>query len=532
MRVRTVLTILTLLYFPLNSFAQLDQFAVVGNNYPDFGDVSGTWGHLQFYRPFGMKGIVVNDWRDLTAISPLTGEPFNTDRQGWIPHDPGASLWQQLHPSLTTPADTLAPSTLVNYRQGDGVFKDFTLWYHNSLDTETRYGWTSKLRSHPRVLDATVYDEQRHRFQANTTKLGQYFKIEAGYDQKVNPLYMLAQDSLFEWYYNDDPQIHTNRWDGSFEWNNLDSNSQGTELFAWVQGGVWKWSGGERKTLSQMAYLSHRFDLLGLKSIAMKMGYISKQYGGNKRAYQFSEFTLPHWSGDHYSLEMGLRIIGKSHFSPIIDAQYGIGPLLLKYQTHQLIEENIWDSKLSVGNIQDLTAGLNFRHVDLSVSSWIGDDGGYGISGYSGEGRIRFPWQMSAMFGGAIMEMTHDWVFSKQYINWEVNQELSLFKAALHGELKVWGKHWFDTNPGTLDSENFQTSYSGYPGEELLHLLNYTISGQVSTVIVSFTDQNFLQDDLWSQYGSPSWNSEYSIMANQIPNSRFRYLSIVWTFDN
>ncbi len=518
--------------FPLLLSAQLDHFAVVGNAYPDFGGVSGTWGHLQFYRPFGMKGIVLDDWRDLAVISPLSGEPFNTDRQGWIPLDPGASLWQQMHPSLTAPADTTAASTLINYRQGDGIFKDFTLWYHNSLDAETRFGWTSKLRSHPRIFEATVYDEQRHRFQVNTKQNSHYFKLEAGYDHQINPLYMIAQDSLSVWYYDDVPQVNSKQWDGSFEWNNLDSSSLGTELFSWVEGGIWNWAGGERRSLTSMGYLSHRFELFGTSSAGVKMGYISKRYGGNKRAYQFSEFTLPQWSGDKYSLEVGLRMVGNSHFSPIVVAQYGIGPLLIKYQTHQLLEERIWDPKFSFATIQELTTSLNFSRTNLSLSTWSGEDEGYGISGYSGEGRIRFPWHMSAMIGGAVMEETHDWIFSKKYINWEVNQELILFEAALHAELKVWGKHLFDTRPGILDAENLQTSNSIYPGEELLHLLNYTISGQVSKVIVSFTDQNILHDQLWSQYGISSLNPEYSIMANQIPNSRYRYLSIVWTFDN
>ncbi len=532
MRANRLLNIFFIYCFPLFSMAQVDRFAVIGMNYPDFGAVSGTWGHLQYYRPFGVNGIVVNDWRDLTSVSPLTGEPFNTDRQGWIPHDPKASLWQQMHPFLTAPADTSAPSTLVNYRQGDGIFKDFTLWYHNSLDKETRYGWTSKLRSHPRVLDATVYDEQRHRFQANTVTGGNYLGIEAGYDQKINPLYMLAQDSLFAWYFNDDPQIHTNRWDGNIEWNNLDSNSQGTEVFAWVQGGVWKWSGGESRSLSQMVYASHRFNLFKMGPAGIKMGYLSKQFGRKKRASHFSEFSFPEWSGKSHSLKVGFRTIGRSHFVPIVNAIYGVGPLSIQFETHQLMEERIWDSKISNTLIEKWSAGLNFNSVNFMLNTWRGSDEEMLISGYAGEGRVRFPWQMSAMFGGAIMEMTHDWIFSKQYINWEVNQEVNLFKDALHGVLKVWGKHWVDTQPGLLNSETFQTTYSGYQGEDRVHLLNYTISGQVSTVMVSFTDQNILQDDLWSQYGSTSWNAQYSIMANQTPNSRFRYLSIIWTFDN
>ena len=523
---------LTLGILPLSLIAQLDHFAIVGKGYPDFGAVNGSWGHLQFYRPFGMKGIVIDDWRDLTILSPLSGEPFNTDRQGWMPHDPGASLWQQMHPALTAPADTIAASTLVNYRQGDGVFKDFNLWYHNSLDAQIRYGWTSKLRSHPRILEATVYDEQRHRLQVNTEGTSHSFRIEAGYDHNINPLYMIAQDSLSVWYYDDGPQLNSDRWDGSFEWNNFDSTLEGTELFAWVQGGVWNWSGGERKSLSQLAYMNHRFSFLGLGPAGMKLGWISKQYGGNKRAYQISEFTLPQWSGDNLFVGMGLRLVGKSHFSPIIDAQYGVGPLVIKYQTHQLVEERIWNPKLSIGTVQELTASVNYSAASLSLSAWGGKDEGSAILGYAGAGRIRFPWQMSALFGGAIIDKSHDWIFSKKYINWAVNQELILFKAALQVEFKVWGKHLFDTQLGTLDPGNLETTFSSFPGEKMLHLLNYTLSGQVSTVIVSFTDQNILHDQLWSEYGFASWNTDYSIMANQIPNSRYRYLSIVWTFDN
>lgn len=530
MQVRTIFLLFACL--PLFLFGQLDHFAVVGNGNPDFGAVNGSWGHLQFYRPYGVKGIVVDDWRDLTAISPLSGEPLNTDRQGWMPHIITASLWQQMHPSLTAPADTTAASTLVNYRQGAGVFKDFTLWYHNSLDSDTRYGWTSKLRSHPRIAGITVYDEQRHRFQTNTQKEGQYFQMEAGYDHKINPLYMLAQDSLSGWYYDDAPQIHSNRWDGSFEWNNLDSNSHGSELFAWVQAGVWNWTGRERKSLSQMAYANHTFRLFGLGSAGMKIGWVSKQFGGSKRAYQFLEFNLPKWSGDSYLLGLGVKMMGKSYFSPMVDAQYRIGPLLIKYQTHQLVEEKIWEPKLATGTIQELSAGLDFRAVGLSLRSWSGEDDGSPISGFAGQGHIQFPWHMSAVMGATILNETHDWVFTNKYIHWELNQELTLFKSALHGELKVWGKHLFDTQLGTLNPENLQISSSIYPGEELLHLLNYTISGQVSTVVVSFTDQNVLHDQVWSQNGFNSWNTEYSIMANQLSNYRYRYLSIVWTFDN
>jgi len=517
---------------PLISLAQVDQFAIVTSPHPDFGAVNGNWGHFQFYRPFGVKGVVVDDWRDLTVISPLTGEPLNTDRQGWMPFKEGTTLWNQMHPKLTAPADTTAASTMVNYRQGDGVFKDFNLWYHNSLDDEIRWGWISKLRSHPRLAEITVYDEQRHRFQANSEANDQYFQIEAGYTHKVNPLYILAQDSALTWGYDDTPQIHSNRWDGSFEWNNLDSNAVGTELFAWVQGGIWSWSGGERKSMGSMAYMDHRFQLFGLGPAAVQLGVISKQYGGYKHTQQFAEFRLPQWSGKYHQLELGLRNLGKTSLFPVIHLTTQFGPFQAGYQTHQLIEERLWDSKISAAHIQELSVGLKLSHLSLSLNSWAGQDDGNGISGYSGEGRFSFPWQMSAMVGGAVLNKSNDWVFSEKYINWEVTQNIRLFDDALYTELKVWGKHLINTQLGLLDIDNFEVSNSIYPGEEILHLLNYTISGQVGTVLVSFTDQNVLHDDLWSQYATIPWNLEFSIMANQIPNYRFRYLSIIWTFDN
>ncbi len=532
MLVKIIRVVLLMVWMPLLSFAQLSEFAIITNTHPDFGAVNGSWGHLQFYRPFGLKAIVVDDWRDLTGISPLSGEPFNTDRQGWMPLKREANLWQQLHPTLSAPADTTAASTLVNYRQGDGVFKDFTLWYHNSLDTETRYGWTSKLRSHPRVLGASVYDEQRHRFQANLTRDGHFFQMEASYDHKVNPLYMIAQDSGLVWYFDDVPQVHSNRWDGSLEWNNVDSNSTGTELFAWIQGGVWKWSGGERNSLSSMAYINHRFELFGRGPAEIKLGVISKQFGGNKRAQQFAEFRLPELAGDNYLIQLGLKSLGKTPLFPMINMQYKRGLFQVGLRTHQLIEERIWDPRMSSAMIQELSSAIDLSQISLSMNTWTGEDEGVNISGYSGQAQFRFPWQMDMKIGAAILNATNDWVFSKKYINWEVNQSLNLFNDALHGKLNVWGKHLIDTQLGLLDSDNFEISSSLYEGEDLLHLLNYTLSGEVSTVIVSFTDQNFLHHDIWTQYGSIPWNLDYSVMANQIPNSRFRYLSIIWTFDN
>ena len=532
MRDKLKLVLLIFLCLPQFSFSQVDNFARVTGAYPDFGDVSGTWGHYQYHRPFGLQGIVIKDWRDLTGISPLTSEPFNTYRQGWIPLGGSSTLWDQLHPQLTAPTDTIAPSTLVNYRQGDGIFKDFTLWYHNSLDKQTRFGWTSKLRSHPRIADATVYNEQRHRFQANSEGDGIFYQMEVGYDHRVNPLYAIAQDSSLAWYYDDTPQIRSDLWDGSIAWNNLDSNNLGTEIFSYVQGGNWTWSGGERRSIISQTYFKHSRDLFGLGTTDFTVGLISKHFGGNKRVQQFVEFRLPAWRGENYRAELGVRSLGRLAIFPNINLEYTPGPFHVGIRTHQIISERLWDSEITQAQIQELSGGLDFSKVSLRIKSWRGDDEGVGISGSSAEARFELPWQMTLMLGGDVLDMTSDWVFARQQFNWEILQSLVLFDNALHANLKVWGQHLVDTQPGMLDVQNFHVSNSPYPGEEMLNLLNYTISGQVSTVIISFTDQNMLHDELWSQYADIPWNLDYSLMTNQISNSRFRYVSIIWTFDN
>ncbi|NQV16218.1 hypothetical protein HQ531_12225, partial [bacterium] len=255
MKILANLLILSLLMAPKLLMSQIDNIAVVGNTIPDFGAVSGTWGHLQFYRPFGMQGIVLEDWRDLTTLQPISGEPLNTDRQAWLPLDINQSLWSQMHPDLTSVADTTAPSLLVNYKQGDGVYKDFTIWYHNSLGDSTRYGWNSKLRSHQRFALVTIYDEQRHRLQFENRSGEKVLRAEIGYDHQINPLYMYEFDTTaLVWNFNDNLKLGSDRFDGYLHWKKTDSLALGSEIFIWSQGGIWEWPADARNSFSTLAY--------------------------------------------------------------------------------------------------------------------------------------------------------------------------------------------------------------------------------------------------------------------------------------
>jgi len=525
-------SILLLLTFLNPGHSQVDGFARIGGTAPDFGGMSGTWGHYQFYRPFGVQGVPVTDWRDLTGLSPLTGEVLNTDRQGWQPLFEAEGLWDQLHPSLTTDADTTAPSTMVNYRQGDGIFKDFSLWYHNSLDQQIRFGYAGKLRSHPRIIEATVYDEQRHRVQIQSLQDGHKLVLEASYDHQINPLYLLSQNDQQLWIYDDGAQIRSDRWEGSFEWNDLDSSGQGSELFLQAQAGTWIWESGERRSLNVLSYARHHREFLGQRTGNITLGLISRQFGGNKRTQPFAELRWSASNGERHHLELGLNKLGGLAFFPLLNLQVSPGIFRLGLESHQIIHERLWESEISQAQILELQGGLDLRQGGLRISTWQGRDDGQPIAGSSSQVYLHFPWEMSLKLGAAQLHQHQDWVFSRTQFNWELVQRAKLFRDALHARLRVWGQHYADTRPGLLDPVNFEITASPFAREDGLHLLNYTLSAQVSTVIISFTDQNMLHDQLWSQYAEIPWNLDFYIMANQIPNSRFRYVSIIWTFDN
>ncbi len=522
-----------MLAMPFPLVAQLDQFAIVSGEQPDFGAVPGTWGHLQFYRPYGMKGVVLEDWRDLMSISPISGELINTDRHGWIPVNGASSLWQQTHPKLTSVADTTAPSLLVNYRQGFGEFKDFTLWYHNSLGENTRYGWTSKLRSHPRALGITMYDEQRHRIQTETLLERSLIRVEGGYDHGLNPLYMYQIDTTtLVWNYADSLQLLSDRWEGNVHWQPRDSSAAGSEFFALVQGGIWEWPAAEGRSLSSLVYWGQRFKFRDFAPGIVKFGMMSKQLGDYKTSRPLLEIRLPRLTYKDLTAYLGVKLLDKQPVMPLIDFNYSRGPLRLAYETHQLVDERLWEPSISTSSVHHISSELIFSGMDFVAGAWQSERNSTQVSGNHSHMDFHFPWEMDFQVGFSQVNDPVDWVFSEQQLNWELNQNIHLFKNALHSHLKVWGRHLVNTSPGFLSSETLMAQSTNLEGESKLHLLNYTISAEVSTLIFSFTDMNVLQDPLWSQNVDVPWAWEYSIMTNQITDSRFRYLSIIWVFDN
>ncbi|MCF7823808.1 MAG: hypothetical protein K9N35_06500 [Candidatus Marinimicrobia bacterium] len=515
------------------TFGQLDPPARYQNDVPDFGAVPGTWGNLQIYRPFGLRGIILENWQDLACLNPISGEILNTDKQGWLSGETDGTLWNQFHPALTAPADTTAPSVMVNYKQGEADFTDFTVWYHNSLGKWTRYGWTTKLRSHQRYLYVTPYDEQRHRIQIESELETSFLRLELGYNHQINPLYLFEVDTVNQTYtYNDDLQLNSDRWNGNIHWTSKDS-SKGNELFASVQTGIWNWEVGKRQSLNILGYWSRRFDLLGWSGLNVKIGGMSKQLGGNKSELHYLELSMPRIEWEHFKLDLGIRNLGFSNWLPLVDAQFSSGPLMINYETKNLVFDRVWNPVFSTSTIHHLQGHLTFEALSFTLGAWQSDQANDLRSGYHAQAQMELPWMMDIKVGASKTNDPGDWVWFERQINWQLTQEILLFDKALFGRVKLWGNHLIDVNPGILDPENMTIIKSASTGSvDITHLLNLTVSGQVSALILAYTDSNLLQDPLWSQYLDVPWSSDYLIFENQQAEKRFRYFSVIWIFDN
>ncbi len=525
---------LVLCLLPGVLLGQLGLPAVVTSAGPDFGATLGNWGHLQFARPFGLQGIVLEEWQDLLVIHPVNGEYLNTNRQGWLPLAEDLSVWAQMHPELTAPSDTVAPSLLVNYKQGDGAFKDFTAWYHNSLGPVTRYAWVTKLRSHPRYINVTEYDEQQHRFQLKSETETQLVKVEMNYNHQVNPMYVSEFDTATQiWNYQEDQRLRSDQWEGYFHWQNKDSSGSGSQVFAQVQGGVWEWSAGKYNSFNSLAYLSHGIGVGDYGPLELKAGVVSKQLGGHKSTRHFLEFNLPPMGWGNLTADVGLKNLGVWRFLPKIKVNYENGPVQLNYLTRHLVDDPTWQADINTALIHHFQAKISSSKAGLAAGAWHGDKSGQAVSGYEGETWLVLPWNMDLKVGVSVLDQTPDWVWTKKQLSWEINQDFTLFDQALYGHLKVWGRHLDQPQVGFLDPDIIKISPAVIPtGPSALHLLNYTIQAQVSTLIIGFTDTNILQDPLWSSYVDVSWESEFTLMTNQFPENRFRYLSVIWVFDN
>ncbi|NQV14064.1 hypothetical protein HQ531_01300 [bacterium] len=243
---------------------------------------------------------------------------------------------------------------------------------------------------------------------------------------------------------------------------------------------------------------------------------------------------MPEFRWKQLTARLGLRNLGVSYWLPRINLNYQLGSFEINYKTQQLISDGTGNPHFVVTTVNHFQTSYKVSPFELQVDYWLAEQNRQKLSGSSGQAIFNLPWMMQIKFGGSQVSGETDWIWSDKQLNWEIEQGVVLFDKALYAHLKIWGRHLIQPRKGLLNSDLLlaQPIPDSQPSDENLHLLNYTIYGQVSTLILAYTDSNILQDPLWLQSSNVSWDSEYSIMTNQLPQSRFRYLSLIWVFDN
>jgi len=522
----------SLVLLPFMGFSQMGQGAVFTQHAPDFGGVFGTWGQVQYYRPFGLHAILVNDWKELTQIHPLTGEPFNTDRVDWMHFEPHASLWEQSYPGLVSQADTLSPITIVSYKQGDLLFKDFNLWYASAMNSALRFGWYSKLRSQYRALNFSSYDEQQHMFQLEAALPSSQLRLDVGYKHQLNPLSMFYADSSGLLLSNDSLKFLSDRWEGQLLWSTLDSLGSGREVFLRIQNGDWTWSRYHERASHGLAYVDQRFPLFGRRPFQLKIGYQFDQLGTRQFSRLLASVRLPPLQKGNFQAQLGLEYLDK--LLPTLDLSYGFGKFGLSYQTQTLVQDHLYQEQHDVGLIHDLRSHWQGKGGGYELRSWAGAIAGNKTIGYQLSGNWQLPWDMELSLSFAQAETdTAYWIMTGQQISWDVIQELRLLDGALNTHFKLWGRHLLEPQSGALDVLSFTPVRTPLQSNtSSLDILNYTVEAQVRSLVIAFTDSNVLQDPFWTNRSGINWDPQFSIMSNQIPEYRFRYLSLIWIFQN
>jgi len=241
---------------------------------------------------------------------------------------------------------------------------------------------------------------------------------------------------------------------------------------------------------------------------------------------------LPSITKGPVTIDLGVNHMGET--TPNIGASFSRGKLGLHYQTRGIVRDHMLLDIHESGLIHSVSAGIERPRSNYSISGWSGELNNITADGFEAKVGFRMPWDMTLdLAASTVNSDTSEWLLTRQQLEWTLEQELLLLDGSLNTHLKLWGRHMFEPTVGVLDIQglNAQT-LSGYTNPQSVHLLNYTISVEVSSLIMAFTDTDILQDPLWESNFSVPWESSYSIMSNQYRESRFRYFSVIWVFNN
>ncbi len=542
LRFRLKISFKILLILPLGLAAQILLPRQELSPFPDFGVSISPTAYLTLTRPYGYPGIPLNNWSDLLHLNPVNGQPDRLSRAWWVERpDTVTALLRS--PALTAPADTSAPQIMIDYKQGDAYFNDFSFWYHKSFSRNTFMGFSSENRSHVRFSDVITYDQQDHRFEYFSRGAKSSVRVTAGFNRLRTPFYQLTTDPLTgDQTLSTQSNLHRDRFNGSLDARYSDSKYNG-RLILWQGAGAWRWADSTRNEWTRLFAATLSRPLTTHVSAHLEAGYWSQALGEWQLKAPLAVGNL-HWNSNRFQMDLGVKIFGKTKF-PTGKIRFQSRHFFVETALRSVLQYDLLSGTAHGVSVVLGESGYADTTFSVKLSTWQGLGGlplpwdstqtvPGTIRGIAFKSKLELPWLMSLRIGAAKIlkgESTYD-VYTTQVLNWGLDQHVYLFKRALLATLRLWGVHDFDSRSGIFNLQTQQLEPPFVIHSKTINRLNYSIEAHISDVIIAFTDVNLLQDEVWKPYFGNSWPVSYPVGRNLPPENRFRYLTVVWYFTN
>lgn len=514
----------------------------VQQSVPDFGMTIGPTAYLNYARPFGYPGVIIQDFSDLTQLNLVSGQPDRLLSPWWIDSD-NEMTPNAFGPGVLSEVDTTASHEMINYKQGDSEFKDFALTYTHALSKQTAIGLVSETRSHVRYIDVIDFDQQNHQLEYFTETEDHNIRVRAGYNRLRTPLYTLETDPiLLTTMLDASANLKWDRYSGSVEANFYRGKNR-FGLVLWQQGGEWYWADSLRNQWNTLAMGRWDHDFSARTKLSAGGGYWRQTLGEWQFKVPLTQVSLV-WIGDHSKVEVGAKTINKT-ILPSADTQLGFKKMVLGASLVPLLQYDLLRHALSAASVGQTKIGVRDSTFGVEASIWQGLGGvpvrsdslrhqGGKTAGWAVNSTLEFSWQMRLKVGyEKLTKGTNDYyTYDDGRLTWRLEQHVAFFNNAMLASLHLWGSSHFNVRSGVFNPLTFDLEPPFVGHSSPIHQLNYSIQARISEVTIAFTDRNVLQDAVWQPYMGSDWQTSYAVASNLPREDRFRYLTVVWYFTN
>lgn len=533
---------IAVVFIPVGIWAQIILPWDSRQSVPDFGMSGGPTVYLNYARPFGYPGVRLTDFSDLTQLNLINGQPDRLLSPWWIEPE-HYSAEDKFGPSVFTETDTAAPREMINYKQGDSEFKDFSFTYQRALSPKTYLGIASETRSHVRYIDVIDFDQQNHEFQYLTESETQNIRVRIGYNRLRTPLYTLVFDSISQINILDvSAKLKWDRYTGSIDAGFIHGKNQ-YRFVLYQQGGDWYWADSVRTQWNSLTLGSWRHEWSSHVNFSASVGYWSQSLGEWHLKMPLTEASLK-YASPAVEMLIGMKSIG-STLLPQTDVRLHWRKSYVAAGLVPIFQYDLPRTTCLATSVGQLVTGVKDSTYAFEALIWQGLKGlparkdslrnlGGNTAGWSVTSRLDLNWHMRLSLGyeKLIKGSSDYYTFDTERLTWGLEQHLYFFNKALLASLRAWGSTHFNTRSGRLNRVFLDLEPPFALNSKPLYRINYSIEARISEVTIAFTDRNVFQDAVWQPYLGADWPTAYTFASNIPMEDRFRYLTVVWYFTN